>query len=358
MADPFDNVNPVRETYFINNSERDTGTPANDAGKVAQLESDGKIHRDFLPFSRRFSTFEAMNGSTTPQAVLLSADGTLLLSDANVTGRQAFFGFMKGNQVSVDPASIGTPVSSSAGTTSFTAAAGNNRVILIFAAVGDNSGSATLPTAFTWNGQSFTSIAVVNSNTNCKMQLWALAIGDSASSQTFNIVRTGGSGANTNTFHAICVDKVNQTAPANVTAASVNATGNATASLVPTQYYGKTIISAYSRTGTSNITTSGATDIIAGGSIETDIVTNNGSVSLAGGSGSSENAIIGIALNGVNTSQYDISFDNVVSGFSGLTIGAKYYVSDTAGAIQTTPGTVSILVGTAISATEILIKTS
>lgn len=42
-----------------------------------------------------------------------------------------------------------------------------------------------------------------------------------------------------------------------------------------------------------------------------------------------------------------------VGGFSGLTKNALYYVSDTAGLISTTPGTITIPVGLAISATEI-----
>ena len=46
----------------------------------------------------------------------------------------------------------------------------------------------------------------------------------------------------------------------------------------------------------------------------------------------------------------------VVSGFSGLSTGEKYYVQDTAGTIGTTPGTMEILVGVAISSTQLLIQ--
>jgi hypothetical protein len=45
----------------------------------------------------------------------------------------------------------------------------------------------------------------------------------------------------------------------------------------------------------------------------------------------------------------------VVNGFSALTRGT-YYLSDTAGAIQTTPGTYSVQVGFAISATALLVN--
>lgn len=48
--------------------------------------------------------------------------------------------------------------------------------------------------------------------------------------------------------------------------------------------------------------------------------------------------------------------DGVVSGFTGLTIGSRYYVQDTVGTIGATPGTYEVLVGIAISATQILIQ--
>jgi len=47
--------------------------------------------------------------------------------------------------------------------------------------------------------------------------------------------------------------------------------------------------------------------------------------------------------------------NGIVSGFTGLTTGAKYYVQDTAGTIGTTNGTYDILVGIAISTTQLVI---
>lgn len=46
----------------------------------------------------------------------------------------------------------------------------------------------------------------------------------------------------------------------------------------------------------------------------------------------------------------------IVIGFTGLTVGAEYFVSDTIGTISTTPGTQRISVGTAITTTAILIR--
>ena len=59
--------------------------------------------------------------------------------------------------------------------------------------------------------------------------------------------------------------------------------------------------------------------------------------------------------NGTNGNAMDIQFNGIVKGFSGLTEGARYYVSDTAGLISTSKGTYEVLVGIAISTTELLI---
>lgn len=49
-----------------------------------------------------------------------------------------------------------------------------------------------------------------------------------------------------------------------------------------------------------------------------------------------------------------VAISGPVSGFSGLTLGSKYYVSNTAGSISTTPGSTSIFVGWALSTTRLL----
>ncbi len=61
-----------------------------------------------------------------------------------------------------------------------------------------------------------------------------------------------------------------------------------------------------------------------------------------------QNASLGATVNIVN--------DNVFTTFSGLTVGATYFLSGTAGAISTTPGTVVVAVGYALSATTIKIN--
>ena len=49
-----------------------------------------------------------------------------------------------------------------------------------------------------------------------------------------------------------------------------------------------------------------------------------------------------------------VAISGPVSGFSGLTVGSKYYLSNTAGAITTTEGTNSVFIGWALSATILL----
>lgn len=52
----------------------------------------------------------------------------------------------------------------------------------------------------------------------------------------------------------------------------------------------------------------------------------------------------------------DFYGDGIISGFTGLTQGARYYVQDSVGTIGTTPGTYIIFVGIAVSATKLLIQ--
>lgn len=60
--------------------------------------------------------------------------------------------------------------------------------------------------------------------------------------------------------------------------------------------------------------------------------------------------------NGTDGAAMRATFSGVVGGFTGLDEGVSYYLSDTAGAIQNTPGTYPVLVGVAISSTELLIQ--
>ena len=56
-----------------------------------------------------------------------------------------------------------------------------------------------------------------------------------------------------------------------------------------------------------------------------------------------------------NNATSAVQISGVVSGFTGLTKGLPYYVQDTAGTIGTTMGTAELYVGTAVSATQLLL---
>ena len=60
--------------------------------------------------------------------------------------------------------------------------------------------------------------------------------------------------------------------------------------------------------------------------------------------------------NGTDGVAFNVQFYGVVSGFTGLDEGEKYYLSDTVGTISNAPGTYEVLVGVAISTTQLLIQ--
>lgn len=65
---------------------------------------------------------------------------------------------------------------------------------------------------------------------------------------------------------------------------------------------------------------------------------------------------LGFAIsNSTDGNPITVQTEGIVDGFSGLTVGSRYYAQDAIGTIGTTPGTNNVLVGVAISATEILI---
>ena len=66
---------------------------------------------------------------------------------------------------------------------------------------------------------------------------------------------------------------------------------------------------------------------------------------------------LGFAISdGTDGNPIDVQFSGIVTGFTGLAEGEKYYVQDAVGTIGTSIGTYEILVGVAISETELLIQ--
>lgn len=87
------------------------------------------------------------------------------------------------------------------------------------------------------------------------------------------------------------------------------------------------------------------------------IGTTTGAVGLVDANASTTFDFIGFALsNALNGQNVLVQVDGIVTGFSGLTRGAEYFVSNTAGVLAATPGDGYIPVGRAISPTEILMN--
>ena len=85
--------------------------------------------------------------------------------------------------------------------------------------------------------------------------------------------------------------------------------------------------------------------------------TTLGTVTLADGNVLGALKFIGFAVTSTSTGgQVGVQTAGIVPGFSGLTIGATYYLNDAVGTISTTTGTYSVQVGVAVSATELLIQ--
>jgi hypothetical protein len=85
------------------------------------------------------------------------------------------------------------------------------------------------------------------------------------------------------------------------------------------------------------------------------ISTADGKAYKADGNDTTKLRFVGFAQEAANPNAAVNVVIDILTGFAGLTPGSTYYLSDTAGAISTTPGTYEILVGQALNATTILI---
>ncbi len=93
----------IVDTDFIDYSEKDA-TPANDAGRVPKLESDGKLHGFFTKNGAVVNAGETLNGATLPVPVYQNkTDNELYACDANDNTRYKFIGFVTSNSTNGNP---------------------------------------------------------------------------------------------------------------------------------------------------------------------------------------------------------------------------------------------------------------
>lgn len=311
-------------------------------------------------------TFQPINGSATPQAVMIESDGTALLADANDTDIDEFIGFIKADYSAQTPgAYLGSTESTGATTFSHTLQAGTDRVVVVFIAAQVSSGSVTAPSGVTWNGNAMTQQGSTQDAALNQMTVWRYAAGTGIE-VTGNVVVTGLSG--TGLVYDIValnyqyIDQSTVVLDSDVTNDTASG-GDVPNTLSPQQAYGIAVGAAMNSGNVQTLDSAFSTrqDHTAPRCAFGDVVyigTDNISYShdITGGSSTGTNRI-GIVLelkNSVST-EVKVVVGGKIKGFSGLTPGANYYLSNTAGAISTTPGATSIKVGKALSATEIVI---
>lgn len=348
---------------FIVKSERNA-TPANDSGRVAQLEADGFLDlKTFIKNSKLYTAYETLDGSATPIAVALAGDGTLLRCFGNATDTRNFIGFVNTNNVASQPTLVNSASSTSA-TTSFGALAGTNRILIVQVNVTNSVALTATPSGVTWNGAAMNLIGA-SPGTGSGISFWWIALGTNLSTDTHNIVVTGGT--NFQSMFAYNVANVAQSSPvaaSNFTSVSINSVSH---TLTPTQAISFAIQGICSRTGNA-ITVDGSltVDMTEGTSRKGAHLTTNkrGTSDLtlgASGTGHTGTEQLSSALvilkNFAAASNIEVYEEAVISGFSGLTDNFEAFVTD-AGAISSTPGTYHIRVGRAVSATQVFAKRS
>lgn len=93
----------IVDTDFIDYSEKNA-TPANDAGRVAKLESDGKLHGFFTKNGAVVNAGETLTGATLPVPVYQNkTDNELYACDANDNTKYKFIGFVTTNSTDGNP---------------------------------------------------------------------------------------------------------------------------------------------------------------------------------------------------------------------------------------------------------------
>ena len=356
--------NRAKAADFIYKSQANV-VPSVDAGRVPKLETTGRLHKDFLTTDHLLiggRTYEEVDASALPKPMAIAGDGTLVLADANAADDN-FVGF-----INVDLSAIVKTANrlnnvdgGSLLTYSHLAPAGNDRVIF-FAWNGSANTNPTPPTSVTWNSIAMTLVENASS-TYADSSLWVLAIGDSVSDETHDIVLSGGSAPEGIDVHSFTYENVDQITPTQASANSSGVSGTYTdAALTKTQGLQKSLLVVGARGGTGVVNTGTTLYNDTDGTPHVVIVEGSGyigetlsSVSFSGSN--SEAGCVCLIKNATLAAADNVEFyqKGKLGGFSGLTIASMYYVSNTRGAISTSAGTTSLPVGRAISATEILI---
>lgn len=346
---------------FINKSERDA-TKANDDGRVPKLEDDGYLHEEFVKAIQSFKMRETVDGTTTPVPVFVATDNYLQQAKANTTAKKWFSGFMRQAATGKSATFLNGQQYTTATSQSHTLNAGTDRLVLIVINMA-LVGTTVTATTVTWNGNSCTKL-LNNHGNRAGMDVWYYAAG-SGGSATGNIVITGATGQAS--VFADNWEFVDQSSPfqSSQIAAAVSGLTIATA-LTLTQSTSRVLQYHCDRNGNA-VTMDGTLSVryTEGTSRKSADAEMYGTRAIALSSSTSTTSYTAtdrgvgasLALKNSTTNDFnaEVWYERIVGGFSGLTTGSTYYVTD-AGGISTTAGTTPIPVGIAISATEIYVQ--
>lgn len=341
------NAGTIDQTDFITKATANV-TPSADINRVPKMESDGKISEFFLPNTRAFIIKDAVNGATTPQAVYYNKG--VILGSASNAAQARFLGFTKGTATFQKPTFVNKFYVDANSTTSFaaTAYAGNNRLLLAEVL------ASTAPTGITWNGTAMTLV-----RTQGGLTVWSLVIGSNASNQALTMVVTGGSWSGDGAMVLTTYSNTDQTAPVTQSVGGTTAPaidGTAALSTIVAVVASSTAAVTVDAAFTNDFTQVGTGGFSGftwnGGNVK---YYRKGSTTAYTMSGAGVLSIL-LELNAVaSVTTVDVKFNGVADGFTGLTIGLPYYLQNTAGTIGLTAGTVSVVAGIALSATELLL---
>lgn len=347
----------ARADDFINKAQANA-TPANDAGRVPKLESDGRLDSFFIKLIAQFDSYESIDGTTTPKAVTLAGDNTVILSESDVLGRELFYGFVKTSNGGAKPTLINSGQSTST-TYGFVANAGANRILVVqvnLALVG----TSVAPSGVTFDGNAMTLIGSSVGSRSGIAFYWR-AIGTAGSNDASkNIIVTGATGF-ASTF-AYTIGNADQSAPISDFEITRVSTNSITTTVTPTSGLSLIVHGISSRTG--NAPTMDAKITVAqtegtsrqGGTGENATMADSAyTTTFSTGHDATEQLSGGaLSIKGSTPVVTTVHYDGIVNGFSGLTKGAQYRIDSTSGAIVASGN--GAKVGIAISTTEILIQ--
>lgn len=347
-------------SQFIYKSQRQA-VKADDHGRIPKLEDDGFLTSEFVKNVVSLPLLESLDGTTTPKAVLFQS-GAVLPSDAG-NNRSGFYGFVRKNVTGVKAEFLNGGDFGTATTESITLNAGNSRIMIVqlnYALVGGTSG----PTSVTWNGNTMT-LLMEQHGSRSGMSVYYFVAGDSVSNETGDLVVTGGSaiaGKIVGNWQ-----NVNQSAPFQDSDLQAFTSGNSTSITVDRAEATQPVIQVYcARNGNTTTQSSGLTKRYSDATArfwadaEVDgIGSQTLTTSHTGGSfDATERGVAGgfILANDLSLAEsVEVWNAGIIDGFTGLTVGASYFVDDaSAGAIATDGG--GAKVGIAISDTQILIQ--